>query len=82
MPMRSSTRGATHVVFDKTGTLTEPGIALDRIDEAASSDGDDALALAAALAPAAGIRSHARSLPRRPPRCRRSMRARASWATA
>ncbi len=42
--------GATQVVFDKTGTLTEPALALDRVECAAGTTREEALAWAAALA--------------------------------
>ena len=41
---------ATHVIFDKTGTLTEPSIARNRTVMLRNTDGDAALAVAAALA--------------------------------
>ena len=41
---------ATHVIFDKTGTLTEPSIARNRTVMLRDTDGDAALAVAAALA--------------------------------
>ncbi len=41
---------ATHVIFDKTGTLTESSIARNRTVTLRDTDGDAALAIAAALA--------------------------------
>src|SRR6478672_8291828 len=41
---------ATHVIFDKTGTLTEPSIARNRTVMLRDTEGDAALAVAAALA--------------------------------